>query len=351
MNRIRVTAILLAGAAACLGCWCHEGGHSAPVERRPHGQIKKGEVAEAANPTRAEALAQIVKLGGVTVPPAPGPGDRVVFVSLRSTGARNADLGAIRALTELGILDLSGTKVTDTGLKQLSALQNLSALTLDGTAVTGEGLAHLAGLPHLSHLGLTGTRVHESDLARLKGMESLLGAVPFPDQAVKAWLIDEDLHSTAWTTSKDASLSLRLLTPKVHYAPSETIVLLAELRNDSPKDWLVLRPFGDDWRVMVWLLKGRGPKGPVQYDRSQGILEYQLGSSAFSLVPHGQVIRDRLDLPVSRFCRLDLEGEYSFKFWYLVDHDARLATLYFPDHKLWTGAIYSKELKITKSQK
>ena len=302
-------------------------------------------------PTRAQAIARIAELGGRTAPPAPTPNDRVSQVHLSGTQATDADLRLLVALPELQHLDLSDTGITDDGLKHVAVLKELCSLKLKKTSVTGAGLAHLKNLPRLGHLDVTDAKVQESDLARLKGIKSLRSVLPFPRGAFKAWLVEGELESTAWVTSRDKGLSLRVLTPKRHYAPSEAVILLAELRNDSKRDWVVLRPFGDEPRVITGLMAIRGPKGRVKY--SGPAPSYRLGRGSVSPLGPGQVIRDHLELPVSLFRRFDAEGEYFFKLWYNV-HDAhygKLAARWFPDRKLWTGEMRSKELKITKSRK
>ncbi|HEX3997327.1 MAG TPA: hypothetical protein VHX65_02140 [Pirellulales bacterium] len=54
----------------------------------------------------------------------------------------------LAALTDLSVLGLDNTKVTDYRLKELVGLKNLSKLFLDGTRVTDAGIKELkAALP------------------------------------------------------------------------------------------------------------------------------------------------------------------------------------------------------------
>jgi len=82
--------------------------------------------------------------------------------------ARLAPLGP-----NLRWLDLSGTKVTDSGLGQLEGMPNLSRLHLERTAVTDAGLAHLAHLASLEFLDLYGTGVTDAGLERLQKLPQL----------------------------------------------------------------------------------------------------------------------------------------------------------------------------------
>ena len=58
----------------------------------------------------------------------------------------------LRELTNLRDLDLTSTKITDTGLANLTGLTNLKTLGLLDTKVTDAGLVHLKGLNKLVSL-------------------------------------------------------------------------------------------------------------------------------------------------------------------------------------------------------
>jgi len=239
-------------------------------------------------PTRAEALARIAKLGGHTYPEKPTSKDPIEYVFLRRTQAADADLRLLAALPNVINIDLSNTKITNDGLKHLIGMKKLRVLRLRNTLVTIEGLLHLKNLPQLSTLDMTGTKLKESDLARLKGMKSLRWLSPFPNEVVKAQLIDQELQSTDWATSGDKALSLRLLALKRPYGLSEAVVLLAELRNNSKQERLVLRPFGDKWRVRMKWLAIRGPKGRCYYAGPRP--SYLLGKGTLSVLGPGRII-------------------------------------------------------------
>ena len=61
-----------------------------------------------------------------------------------------------RACRAFRAVDLSDTKVTDTGLQHLSRLTQLEKLSLDRTGVTDGGLEHLQELPRLKAISLCG---------------------------------------------------------------------------------------------------------------------------------------------------------------------------------------------------
>ena len=85
----------------------------------------------------------------------------------------DAHLEPLETLTQLQILEISGTQVTDIGLTHLKGLTKLQELSLDGTKVTDAGLAHLKGLTQLQRLYLRNTQVTDSGLAHLKGLTQL----------------------------------------------------------------------------------------------------------------------------------------------------------------------------------
>ncbi len=352
MNRAYSYALVVAGILAFIGYGCQDARKNSEMSK-VDGQAKKTGGPESAAPTRAQAIIRVAKLGGRTAPPAPTPSERVLLIDLSGTQASDADLRLLLALPELQHLDLSGTKITDDGLKHVAAMKDLSSLKLNKTALTCAGLGQLRGLPQLGHIEVTGTEIQESDLARLTGMKSLRTVLPFSQNTVKAWLVEGELVATAWASSRDKVLSLRLLAPRSQKSSSQVVVLLAELRNESKKDWVVLRPLADEPRVRGQLLSIRGPAGPVPYVAGEAPT-YVLSDAAFAVLRPGQVIRDQIELPVSLFKGLDVAGEYSFTLKYSVSHAQyqNLTTRIFPEGKpeIWTGELSSKELKVTLSQ-
>jgi hypothetical protein len=74
----------------------------------------------------------------------------------------------LQHLSQIGVLELNSTPVTDAGLKHVSGLHKLRALMLDETLVTDEGLTHLAGLSNLVVLKVRGTAVTPDGVGRLQ---------------------------------------------------------------------------------------------------------------------------------------------------------------------------------------
>lgn len=74
---------------------------------------------------------------------------------------------------EIKSLDMSGTKVTDSGLEQLKDFLNLRELKLRGTNISDEGLRHLAALKELRSLELENTQIMGPGLGHLKSLPKL----------------------------------------------------------------------------------------------------------------------------------------------------------------------------------
>jgi hypothetical protein len=422
MNMRFQKGFLLVTLVVLLGFTCVGAGEAADSSAAAT-QPKKTNPPQAPRPTRAEALARIVRLGGRSCSPRAsikepvvvisqsdpfiGLGNPKLFQSNRSTytaflrlimdmpaggGGKitgdglkrltDADLRLLTALPELRWLDLSGTKITDAGLKNLTdanhspqgaqmqlcwldlsgtkitdaglkhtaALKGLEHLKLDKTSVSIAGLLHLKNLKHLRAIHVANTKVRESDIARFKGGRKYRTFPPFSQNVVRAWLVGEAPESSAWATSDDNELSLRIMAPKKRFGLSERVVLLAELRNNTKYDLVVCRPFDDIQGSVSNLLAIDGPKGRVAYTGFNA--HYLPDKNSTLILRPGEIIRDRIELPTS-YSKFDIEGQYSFRFLYRMGaaaHGSATARR-FPATKRWAGGILSKELKITKSPK
>jgi hypothetical protein len=94
----------------------------------------------------------------------------------RAVSFRGADIGdeqlaslsqSLEQLPDLGMLDLTGTRVSDAGLAHIQSLSQLKVLDLSGTKVSDAGLERLRGLG-LSMLWLRQTEVTDEGVSKLK---------------------------------------------------------------------------------------------------------------------------------------------------------------------------------------
>jgi hypothetical protein len=104
----------------------------------------------------------------------------VVVVSLNGTEVTDEGLGHLKVFTSLEDLHLGKHEVTakrplvsDAGLAQLRTLTNLQRLDLDYLNVTDRGLEHLNPLTSLERLDLEHTQVSNDGLKHLNGLGSL----------------------------------------------------------------------------------------------------------------------------------------------------------------------------------
>ena len=80
----------------------------------------------------------------------------------------------LQELTQLQVLDLEHTDMTDAGMEYLAGFSQLRELQLKGTKVTGAGLKYLQGLTQLQKLDLAHARVTDAGLDGIKGLTNLL---------------------------------------------------------------------------------------------------------------------------------------------------------------------------------
>lgn len=130
---------------------------------------------------QCNVVAEIRRAGGTVEYSAQGPewlrrllGDewfQRAFDAYLGPLTTDKDAEHLKWLTELQILWLNGTNITDAGLEYLRALPQLQELYL-GPKITDAGLEHLKGLSGLRYLDLTCTQATE------KGVEELRAALP-----------------------------------------------------------------------------------------------------------------------------------------------------------------------------
>jgi internalin A len=116
-------------------------------------------------------LKWIDDLGGHVTKDAQG---RVTGVSLRGTWVGDADLRHLNELPELSYLDLSLTHITDQGMSEIRNLPGVTELNLYfAEYVTDEGIAAIKDWKKLRILNLHGTKVSDTALEHIAGISTL----------------------------------------------------------------------------------------------------------------------------------------------------------------------------------
>jgi internalin A len=119
----------------------------------------------------AADLKWIDDLGGHVTKDAQG---RVTGVSLRGTWVGDADLRHLGELPELSDLDLSLTHITDQGMSETRTLPGVTELNLYfAEYVTDEGIASIKDWKKLRILNLHGTKVSDTALEHIAGISTL----------------------------------------------------------------------------------------------------------------------------------------------------------------------------------
>jgi hypothetical protein len=168
-----------------------------------------------------------------------------------------------------------------------------------------------------------------------------------------------DLSASAWTTSDDGKLSLKIVTAHAPIRADEPVWVLAELRNDSEETLTVLRPFGDQYTAEAAGFEITGPEGEVDY--SGDAPSYALGSESFTYLVPGEAVldacstdslQDWLQLTEANHLGLGTPGQYKICFTYRAtpghDEMARLSGRFVGEARLWTGEIRTGPVTVTK---
>ena len=99
---------------------------------------------------------------------------QIVELDLTGTWVTDADMAKVAQLRHLRKLDLSQTRITDSGLEHLKSLENVTDLTCYyAEFLTEDGISHLRNWKRLERLNLRGTKVTSKVFDRLAKLTSL----------------------------------------------------------------------------------------------------------------------------------------------------------------------------------
>jgi len=179
-GRVVVTSSLLLIAVVLTGLvpWRLVAAEPRPTDDRSASTPEKSSAVANPTPARlsadeAKAIAEIKRLGGKVTVHEKSPIKSVYGVSFDKTHLNDNGLIPVARLSQLELLDLSGTQVTDAGMESITALRRLQGLCLHDTAITDAGLERIKGLVELRELWLGNTNVTDAGLEYLKGLKEL----------------------------------------------------------------------------------------------------------------------------------------------------------------------------------
>lgn len=120
------------------------------------------------------AVQELVERGAVAGPVARTTVGLDVNLSLLRPPATDQDLDLLVGVAPALVwLNLTRTKITDTGMATIAQCKQLRRLHLAQTGIGDAGVRHLAGLRDLTYLNLFGTKVSDGGLSALSGLASL----------------------------------------------------------------------------------------------------------------------------------------------------------------------------------
>jgi hypothetical protein len=151
-------------------------------------------------------------------------------------------------------------------------------------------------------------------------------------------------NAAHWIDSDNGALSLRAYVKEPAIGADESIVLVAEIRNNQARPITILRPFGDPYlaqgaQIKIWndteRIKYTGPKA-----------DYDLTGEAFTTLAAGASVTGTLDLPPRHFAASAKAGGYTVRYDYAYsgDWDQKVAAEGFKD--IWRRALCSREIRI-----
>jgi internalin A len=121
--------------------------------------------------TTKEDTQWITDLGGMATYNSQG---RVTGVSLRGTWVGDADLRRLSQYSDLSVLDLSLTHITDQGMQEIKNLRGITDCNLYfAQYITDEGVAAIKDWKKLKRLNLHGTKAGDTALEHIAGITSL----------------------------------------------------------------------------------------------------------------------------------------------------------------------------------
>lgn len=179
----------------------------------------------------------------------------------------------------------------------------------------------------------------------LAALCSVIALVPITALAIKP-AAGKALADTPgqWVDSEDGALSIRAHVQEPVIGTGDSVVLVAEIRNNSGRSITILRPFGDPYLAQGVQIRIWNEERQIRY--SGGQPDYDLTAEAFVTVAPGAAVTGTIDLSPQDFAGSARVGTYAVRYDYSYsgDWDEKVATEGIKN--IWIGAICSREIAV-----
>ena len=151
-----------------------------------------------------------------------------------------------------------------------------------------------------------------------------------------------------WVDSDNGDLSLRLCVKSAVLTTTDSIFVIAEIRNNRAEPVTILRPFGDAYHARASQIKIWSEQRHVNY--TGGTFDYDLGKGAFITLKAKEIVTERLELAVHNFAETSRVGNYTVRYDYDYQGDWDKTVAKDGLKGIWHGAICSREVHLKKQE-
>ncbi|MEP3209318.1 MAG: c-type cytochrome domain-containing protein [Maribacter sp.] len=162
--------------------------------KQPDNNYPDIEVAEA-----AQDSVKIIEAKGIHVDPIDKTSNFLKVSCINKPNFTDADFAILKPIaTQIAILDLGATQVTDAIFEKLVTLSNLTILKLDNTAISGKNISLLASKEYLKSINMTSTDFEETHVQELENFKRLK----------KVYLYKTKVNAQGTKTLKDGQITV-----------------------------------------------------------------------------------------------------------------------------------------------
>lgn len=150
--------------------------------------------------------------------------------------------------------------------------------------------------------------------------------------------------SAEWVDSDNGDLSLRLRVKSARLAAQDSIVVIAEIRNNRQGPVTILRPFGDHYEAVAGGIKIWNEQAKVKY--TGATWDYDLDKTSFITLAAKEIVTDTLALTINGFAETGKAGSYAVRYDYSYRGTWDEIVAKQGVKGIWRGAICSREVRV-----